>query len=134
MPASAMIVAVLIPLGFFLMIFGIVYMYKRENLAMIDKGMNPRERRAVRPVPYRNLKWGLLLIGSGVGLFLAYMLDQFVIGPATSTVEVFEGRSYINHHENPAIYFALIAIGGGLGLFGSYRMEKKWWDENKETV
>jgi len=40
------------------------------------------------------------------------------------------GQQFTN--ENPAIYFSLIAIGGGLGLFGSYKMEKKWWDENKE--
>ena len=28
----------------------------------------------------------------------------------------------------------LIAIGGGLGLYGSYRIEKKWWDENKDKI
>ena len=30
-------------------------------------------------------------------------------------------------NDNPALYFALIAIGGGLGLFFSYRIEKKEW-------
>jgi hypothetical protein len=40
-----------------------------------------------------------------------------------------------NHgDENVPIYFALIAIGGGLGLFGSYRIEKQWWDDNKDKV
>ena len=84
----------------------------------------------------KSQRWslGLLLIGSGVGLFLAYMLDQFILGPATSTVEIVNGHTYTNNDHNPAIYFALIAIGGGLGLFGSYRMEKKWWDENKGNV
>jgi hypothetical protein len=119
MRAPEMLVAVLIPLGFFLLIFGIIYMYKKENLAMIEKGMNPKEY-ANRPAPYRNLKWGLLLIGAGAGLFLAYMLDTYVF------------QSTGRHHDgNPAIYFSLIAIGGGAGLFNSYRIEKKWWEANQ---
>jgi hypothetical protein len=122
MQASEMLVAVLIPLGFFLLIFGIIYMYKRENLAMIEKGMNPKEF-ANRPAPYRNLKWGLLLIGAGAGLFVAYLLDSFVFPSSYDAAR--------HHDGNPAIYFSLIAIGGGLGLFNSYRIEKKWWDDNK---
>jgi hypothetical protein len=125
---------VLIPIimfaGGFAMIFGIVYLKTRQNMAMIEKGMNPKEF-ANRPAPYKNLKWALLLIGAGVGLFLAYMLDTYVLQHIVTT-EVFGGNTY--HHrddDNPAIYFSLIAIGGGLGLFGSYRIEKKWWDENK---
>ncbi|MBM3417084.1 MAG: hypothetical protein FJY20_11755 [Bacteroidetes bacterium] len=124
MDATTMLVAVLPPLGFFLMIFGIVYMHKRENLAMIEKGMNPKENRD-RPAPYKNLKWGLLLIGAGAGLFLAYLLDNFML-PSNPGSH--------GHDGNEAIYFALIAIGGGLGLFGSYKMEKKWWEENKGKV
>ena len=38
MHATEMLVAVLIPLSFFALVFGIVYMHKRENLAMIEKG------------------------------------------------------------------------------------------------
>ncbi|HTQ64822.1 MAG TPA: DUF6249 domain-containing protein [Puia sp.] len=106
MNATEMLVAVLVPLGGMAMIFGIVYLVKRENLAMIEKGMNPK---IDRPVPYKNLKWGLLLVGAGLGLFFAYMLDRYVM----------------KDFDNPAIYFALIAIGGGLGLIGSYRVEKK---------
>ncbi|MET0464334.1 MAG: DUF6249 domain-containing protein [Chitinophagaceae bacterium] len=118
MQGTEMLVAILIPLSFFLLIFGIIYMYKRENLAMIEKGMNPKEL-ADRPVPYKNLKWGLLLIGAGAGLFLAYLADHFIMPSA-------------RHDDgNAAIYFSLIAIGGGLGLFGSYKVEKKWWDENE---
>ena len=118
MHGTEMIVAVLIPLGFFLMIFGIVYMYKRENLAMIEKGMNPKEF-ANRPAPYKNLKWALLLIGAGLGLFLAYLMDNYAL------------QQTKDDGGNVPIYFSLIAVGGGLGLFCSYRIEKKWWDENK---
>jgi membrane protease YdiL (CAAX protease family) len=115
----------------FAMVFGIVYLKTRQNMAMIEKGMNPKEF-ANRPAPYKNLKWALLLIGAGVGLFLAYMLDTYVL-QHNFIQETFNGNTYRRqlNDGSPAVYFALIAIGGGLGLFGSYKMEKKWWDENK---
>ena len=109
--------------GGFAMIFGIYYLKTRQNLAMIERGMNPKEF-ANRPAPYKNLKWALLLIGAGTGLFLAYLLDNFVLS----------ADNFRDNGRNVPIYFSLIAIGGGLGLFGSYRIEKKWWDENKDKV
>ena len=115
---------VLIPLtmfaGGFAMIFGIYYLKTRQNMAMIEKGMNPKEF-ANRPAPYKNLKWALLLVGAGMGLFVAYFLDNYVLYNT--------GRFPYNNDRNIPIYFALIAAGGGLGLFGSYKMEKKWWDD-----
>jgi len=101
---------IIISTAFFAMIFGIVYLYKRERMAMIERGMDPR-RYKPQSAPYHTLKWGLLLIGAGVGLFLAFLLDRSVF---TRTED-----------DNQAIYFALIAIFGGLGLFTSFRMEKK---------
>ena len=108
MDANTMLSAVLVPLAGMAMLFGIVYLYKRENLAMIEKGMNPK---TYRPAPYSNLKYGLLLVGSGIGLLLAYLIDM--------------ASTAIDGEENPSIYFALIAIFGGLGLVLSYRIEKK---------
>lgn len=105
---SEVLVPILVPLGFFALIFGIVYMNKKENLAMIEKGMNPKEW-SNRPAPYKNLKWGLLLLGAGIGLMLAYFITQYML----------------HDDENPALWFALIAIGGGSGLVASYRIEKK---------
>ncbi|HVY76055.1 MAG TPA: DUF6249 domain-containing protein [Puia sp.] len=108
---------ILSSLALFAMIFGIRYLNNKENMSMIEKGMDPRIQHArPRPAPFRNLKWGLLLVGAGLGLFAAYLLDNFVL--------------YNIHHgfdsdANVAIYFALIAIGGGLGLIFSYRIEKK---------
>lgn len=101
---------IIISLGFFLMIFGIFYLYKREKMAMIERHMDPR---AFKPqsAPYQNLKWGLLLAGAGLGLFLANSITW--IAP------------YDFGHHNPANYFALIALFGGLGLVISYRIEKK---------
>jgi hypothetical protein len=99
--------------GGFAMVFGIVYLKTRENLAMIEKNMNPKQY-ANRPAPFRSLKTGLLFLGAGIGLFLAYMIDNNMAG---------------ENHE--AIYFSLIAIGGGLGLIGSYAVEKKEWMKDK---
>ena len=96
--------------GFFAMVFGISYLKTRQNLAMIEKGMNPKQF-ANRPVPYLNLKWGLLLIGAGLGLLIAYIADLSVAA--------------IDGEENPTLYFALIAIFGGLGLISSYKIDKK---------
>ena len=116
--------------GGFAMVFGIVYLKTRQNLAMIERGMNPKEF-ANRPAPYKNLKWALLFIGAGIGLFLAYLLDNYVL-QHMMTKEIIDGNTYHRADSgNEAIYFSLIAIGAGLGLFGSYRIEKKWWEANK---
>jgi len=131
MHGGEFLIPIFICVSFFAMVFGIVYLQKRENLAMIEKGMNPKDK-LTRPAPYKNLKWALLLVGAGTGLFLAYMLDVYVF--QNTWTESYNGHSYRHHDENPAIYFALIAIGGGLGLFGSYKMEKTWWDDNKDRL
>jgi hypothetical protein len=92
---------------------------------MIEKGMNPKLHEN-RPTPYRNLKWGLLLVGAGLGLFVAYLLDNFALYRVNH-------NSY-GDEQNVAIYFALIAIGGGMGLIGSYRIEKKELLDKKTPV
>jgi hypothetical protein len=108
---------ILIPItlfaGGFAMVFGIVYLRTRQNLAMIDKGMNPKST-AQKPAPYQSLKWGLLLIGAGIGLATAYIMHS----------------ALMLDDDNPALYFSLIAIGSGLGLVGSYRAEKAWLDKS----
>jgi len=104
----AIIWLMLSSLGLFIMIFGIRYLISRENLAMIEKGLNPKEK-INRPAPYTNLKWGLLLFGAGVGLALSYFITHYML----------------HDYENPALWFAFIAIGGGVGLIASYRVEKK---------
>jgi len=101
---------IIIPLSLFAMIFGIVYLNKREKLAMIERNMDPRSYKP-QSAPYQNLKWGLLLIGSGIGLFLAYVLNRGIFNSFDDDVFF--------------LYVALIAIFGGAGLFLSYRIEKR---------
>ena len=70
------------------------------------------------PAPYRSLKTGLLLLGAGLGLLAAYIIDMSI------------RRSDFDHH--PPLYFALIAIGGGIGLIASYSIEKKHLLDRRE--
>jgi len=107
----ALLMVIIVSLGLFVMIFGIVYLNKREKLAMIERGMDPRSYKP-QSAPYQNLKWGLLLVGAGVGLFLAFVLDHSI---------------FHNMDDNNIffLYLSLIAIFGGVGLFLSYRIEKK---------
>lgn len=111
---AEILIPILVPLGAFAMVFGIIYLRTRENMAMIDKGMNPK-RYANLPAPFRSLKTGLLFLGAGAGLLLAYFISHNMSG-----------------RDHEAIYFSLIAIGGGLGLIGSYAMEKKEYDNTRE--
>lgn len=105
---AEILIPILVPLGAFAMIFGIVYLRTRENMALIEKGLNPKEY-ANRPAPFRSLKTGLLFLGAGIGLLIAYFIDH----------------ALVNTRDVEAIYFSLIAIGGGLGLITSYAIEKK---------
>jgi hypothetical protein len=132
MPASVALFLITMFTGFFACVFGIYYLSTRQNLAMIEKGINPKISYS-RPAPFKTLKLALLLIGAGAGLFAAYMIDILVLQKTMTYIVDGSVRHYHNN-DNPAIYFALIAIGGGIGLFGSYKMERKWWDENKETA
>ena len=117
---------VLVPItlfaGGFAMIFGIAYLKTRENLAMVEKGMNPKQQYN-RPAPFKSLKLGLLLLGAGLGLLLAFIIDSSMTP-----------RGAFPRHDdaNAAIYFALIAMGGGLGLITSYAIERKYLIDRKD--
>ena len=116
---------VLVPItlfaGGFAMIFGIVYLKTKENLAMVEKGMNPKQQYN-RPAPFKSLKLGLLLLGAGLGLLLAFIIDNSMTPSGT----------FRHDDANAAIYFALIAMGGGLGLITSYAIERKYLVERKD--
>jgi hypothetical protein len=106
----------LVPITLFLsttaMVFGIYYLRTRENLAILEKGKDPRS-----PRPYNSLKAGLLLMGAGLGLLVAYLIDSFVIK-----------AEFVQQ----PLYFSLIALGGGAGLLASYSMEKRAMDKDPD--
>jgi O-antigen/teichoic acid export membrane protein len=107
MPQFVFLIPILISLGAFAMVFGIVYLANRERMALIEKGINPRDKKRSAP---GYLKWGMLLIGSGAGLLVAFLIDTLLIPREIEPV---------------AVYFSMIAIGGGLGLVASYRIDRK---------
>ncbi|WP_299290643.1 DUF6249 domain-containing protein [uncultured Mucilaginibacter sp.] len=107
----ALLMIIIVSLGLFAMIFGIMYLRNKERMAMIERGMNPEiELPKLRQNNSSiSLTTGFLLIGSGLGLFIAYMINHFALAD----------------NDNPAIFFALIAIFGGIGLLISYFIENK---------
>ncbi len=106
----------LIVLIIFAAIFGIVFVIaqarNRERMAMIEKGVNPKDFMTNRrPNSYGILKWALLLVGLGFGLFIGSILETYTSIP-----------------EEPA-YFAASLFFGGAGLFAAFTIAKKAEDK-----
>ena len=101
----------LIVLVIFAALFGIVWVIassrNRERMAMIEKGVNPKEFMTDRrPNSYGILKWALLLVGIGFGLFIGSLLEAY-----TSISE-------------ESAYFACALFFGGAGLFMAFLIAK----------
>lgn len=93
---------------------------------MIEKGLDPNIKpERPRPAPFRSLKWGLLFVGAGLGLFLAYLMDNTLLYKVGHDLNKFSSSGDDYNGANVILYFAFIAVGGGLGLITSYRIEKK---------
>ena len=102
----------LIVLIIFAAVFGVVYVIvsarNRERMAMIEKGVSPKDFLTDRrPNSYGVLKWALLLIGLGFGLFIGSILEAYTSIP------------------EEAGYFASALFFGGAGLFGAFLLAKK---------
>jgi hypothetical protein len=102
---------ILIPLGFFAMIIGIVYTTvtarNRERMAMIERGADPTLFETRKRANGGSMKVGLFLFGIGLGVVVAYLL---VSGGGMD-----EGAAY------PAMIF----IFGGLALIVSHLWQRK---------
>ena len=113
---------VLVPVSFFVtttaLIFGIRYMSNKEKMALIERGIDPNAttKQVTPPKPFVSLKYGLLLVGLGLGL-LAALFTVKGIG--------------LSEEEGAAVYFGFIGIFGGLGLILSFFVEKNWLDKEK---
>lgn len=89
-------------------VVAIIYLRRYENeerLSMIEKGMNPGDIKRTRNTSFP-LRFSLLLIGVGVGLFIGYFLDA-------------------NTRMEEVAYFSMLFIFGGLGLGVAYIIEEK---------
>jgi len=102
----------LIPLSFFAMVYGIVFLFirKKERLALIAKGTNATIFETTKKAT-SSLKWGLLLVGIGIGILLGKVLAV-----------------YTSLDEEPA-FFSMICLFGGIGLIIyhliTYKLEEK---------
>jgi hypothetical protein len=114
---TTILIPILITLGAFAMVFGLRYLSNKERMAMIEKGM-VLEEPTRRSRPLSTLKWGLIFLGVGLGLFLAFYLTTYVL--------------HTSEEQSPAIYFGLISIFGGLGLVVSYLFEKSYEEKEKQ--
>ncbi|PKQ45611.1 DUF6249 domain-containing protein [Confluentibacter flavum] len=107
-------IEVLIPISFFLAIFGIVYLYlstrNKERLALIEKGadasifMGDKSNRSpIWKVFLLNL--ALLLMAIGIGIFIASILENLGI-------------------QDDVAFSGAIFTMAGLGLFVGFNMTK----------
>ncbi|MBO9676486.1 MAG: hypothetical protein J7577_23800 [Sphingobacteriaceae bacterium] len=108
-------------LGAFAMVFGIRYLSNKEKMAMIERGLNPGVGKSA-PKPYLSLKFGLLLVGLGIGLLVALFTVRALFGSDMTHTE--QGQVV-------PIYFGFIGIFGGLGLIISFLIEKKAIEKDK---
>ena len=95
------------------------------NPLLIKQRENGNDRKGNRsgvhkatPKPFLSLKFGLLLVGLGIGLLVALFTVRGVFGSDMTRSE--KGQSV-------AIYFGFIGIFGGLGLIVSYLVERNGW-------
>ncbi|MCP2026518.1 hypothetical protein L1276_001662 [Flavobacterium sp. HSC-32F16] len=106
---------ILIPISFFLMVFGIVYLIystrNRERLALIEKGVDASifmqgKGSGVPAWKIFVVNLAFLLIGSGVGIFLALLITTY-----TSL-------------NDGAVYPSIIFIMAGVGLLTGFKTAK----------
>ncbi|MFP4845526.1 DUF6249 domain-containing protein [Winogradskyella sp. PE311] len=109
---------ILIPLSFFAVIFGMVYLYystrNKERLALIEKGADASifniGKRSGSSWKVVVINIAFLLMGIGLGTFLAALID-----------------TYTNLEEGAMA--AVIFFMAGVGLYLGYRQTKKELDD-----
>jgi len=99
--------------------FGIVYVAisarNKERLALIEKGMDSSIfKTSETHGRYNALKWGLVIVGVGIGLILGNIFDIHGI------------------MDDDVAYFAMVFVFGGLGLLTYYLLIRKIKPEKEE--
>ena len=105
-------VDILVPLAFFALVFGSLYIYfttrNKERLALIEKGASPElfKSKADANSGHRSFKLGLFLIGIALGIIAAYFLSE-------------------GGMEEISAYFSMIFLFGGISLVVAHLLEGK---------
>lgn len=111
-------------------IFGLYYLRNKENMALIEKGMNPRQNSS-EPHSFQSLKYGLLFAGGGLGLLIAFLIDREVAKvyiekyPYMNDLGQAAERTIRHKEDLPELYFSLIILGAGVGLVIAYMIRRK---------
>ena len=88
-----------------------LYFYYRarhqEHMALIEKGINPKEPVRKKNGSLRTLKTGIFFIGLALGLFFGHLIAKF---------------TFIN---GVVSYFMMILLMGGIALIFAYYFENK---------
>jgi hypothetical protein len=106
-------VEILIPLGFFAVVFASLYVFlttrNKERLALIEKGASPELFKTKSNVGsgYGSFKLGLFLIGIALGIMAGYFLHETGM-------------------DESAAYFSMIFLFGGIGLVVSFLLQGKF--------
>jgi hypothetical protein len=107
------LVPILVPLGAFIMVVALRYLKNKENMGMIERGINPNEFKQRREAnPSYTLKTALMFIGAGFGLFFGLILNNSIL-------------STCSEDTHAGVVFSLIAILGGTGMLMAYIYERK---------
>ena len=111
-----MLTGILVPISFFALVLGIIYLSirKKERMAMIEKGIDPAIFVTHKKQSFPSLKWGMFLIGLGIGLIIANLLVS----------------NYIMDEQ--VAYFSMIFLFGGLALVISYFVGKKLSEKEEQ--
>jgi hypothetical protein len=104
-PIFGIMLPIIISLGAFIML---AYMRKFQNIermAIIEKGLDPKMFKT-ELLTSGALRFGLLLMGAGLGFLIGYWLD-------------------VTFDMEEIAYFSMLFIFGGMGLFLAYLIEEK---------
>ncbi len=91
-----------------ILIFWLIYTKHRERMRLIEKGLTPEEMKEYfrnsdkKPRnPFAALKWGILLVFLGLGIFAANLLEQiydFSDGATSGLVILFVGAGFLLYY------------------------------------
>ncbi|RIJ48272.1 hypothetical protein D1614_11110 [Maribellus luteus] len=105
---------ILIPIGFFLALFAILYVYwttrTKERLALVEKGMDAGIFKG-ECSQYALVKWGIFLIALGLGVVAGSLLSMAI--------------------EDVVAYFTAILVCGGVGLIVAYLVTSKLMEKKR---
>lgn len=107
-------IGVIISLGAFAMIYGIVHLAirKKERLMLIQAGLDPDTFEKNAKPTLTTVKLGMLMVAVGLGVLLANIIVTLSL------------------MDSDAAYFSLVFLFGGISLLVSYFLERRQMKEN----